>query len=407
MGWAYLVLVVIAALGLALGWRLTPAPSHTAATGIARLLQLGVALTGLSILALLLVPWLDGLTRISCTPQDVSAGDCILGLHERGLFGASAFVCLVGAGFAFVLRKGVFDFPQAGPIAESEREGGVGDADTKVEARKRPERSEAAPSEVAATKPAETEAPREQAEVEPPRDEPAESARHEQPARDNEDSLPEPTGPRRHRQLQGPVFQAFVEDRVVELEVAIATAAQRLRSDRAAVVFSRGAAEDANHALLELAEALGASRYVLEGNAAAGEGIPKGDKPDPHAADEIAGPDARHAGELALNLAGSFIQTVFLLDTRVLFPEFVLGKLTELQSVCIAHAHDDVSAACQIVLPGTNLGEREGELVDSDGGPNARRARDSLVRQIIEALRALESTPAAKATAPDNDAAES
>jgi hypothetical protein len=403
MGWAYLVLIVMAGLGLALGWRLTPAPSHAAATGVARLLQLGIALTGLSVLALLLVPWLDGLRQISCTPETERAGECILGLHERGLFGAAMFVCLVGVAFAFVLRKGVLDFVQEGPVSESGREGGVGDMDTKVEARKPKDGTatkavagpiEAATPAPAAAAPAET----------PPSDEPVHEPAHDEPAPEAESVATGRTGT---RPAEGPVFRAFVDERVVDLDEAIATAARRLRSDRVAVVFSRGAAEDANLALLELAEALGASRYVLEGNAAAAEGIIKGDKPDPHAADEIAGPGARHAGELALNLAGSFIQTVFLLDTRVLFPVFVLGKLTELQSVCIAHAHDEVSAACQIVLPGSNLGEAEGELVDSEGGVNARRSRVSLVKQIIEALRALEPNPAAEATAPDDDAAES
>jgi hypothetical protein len=396
MGWAYLVLIVMAGLGLALGWRLTPAPSHAAATGVARLLQLGIALTGLSVLALLLVPWLDGLRHLTCTPEIEAAGECILGLHERGLFGASMFVCLVGVAFAFVLRKGVLDFVQEGPISESGREGGVGDMDTKVEARK-PKDGTAAPIEAATRAPAAVEAA------------PAETPANEEPVHDEpaEETESVATGRTGTRPAEGPVFRAFVDERVVDLDEAIATAARRLRSDRVAVVFSRGAAEDANLALLELAEVLGASRYVLEGTAAAGEGIPKGDKPDPHAADEIAGPDARHAGELALNLAGSFIQTVFLLDTRVLFPVFVLGKLTELQSVCIAHAHDEVSAACQIVLPGTNLGEAEGELVDSEGGVNARRSRVSLVKQIIEALRALEPNPTAEATAPVDDAAES
>lgn len=436
MGWAYLVLVVIAGLGLALGWRLTPAPSHTAASGIARLLQLGIAMVGLTILALMVVPWIDGLTHISCTPETEREGECILGLHDRGLFGAAAFVCLVGAAFAFVLRKGVFDFPESGPIAEHEREAGAGDPDTKLVARKQPEIERSKPSQDTSTnvpsakaaapvddgpfdgsprerddapgdEPRDAEPPRDDAAPEPSRDDQAaveQAAADEQP---NEPNDAEPVGPIGHRHLEGPVFRAFVDEQAVELDVAITTAAQRLRSDRVAVVFSRSQSEDANLALLELAEALGASRYVLEGTAAAAEGIPKADKPDPHAADEIAGPDARHAGELALNLAGSFIQTVFLLDTRVLFPVFVLGKLTELQSVCIAHAHDEVSAACQIVLPGVNLGEREGELVDSEGGTNSRRTRASLVKDIIVALRALESTPAAEPTAADNSATES
>jgi hypothetical protein len=410
MVWAYLVLVVIAGLGLALGWRLTPAPSHAAASGIARLLQLGIAMIGLSILALLLVPWLDGLTHISCTPETERAGECILGLHDRGLFGASVFVCLVGAAFAFVLRKGVFDFPEGGPIAEEEREGGVGDPDTKIEARKHPVIERSGTQDVDATKAPHQEAPRQEVprpEATGPEATGPEAPREPEPDEPAADSAPEqdePDGdrPLGHRHLEGPVFRAFVDDHAVDLDVAIVTAAQRLRSDRVAVVFSRGASEDANLALLELANALGASRYVLEGTAAAAEGIPKAEKPDPHAADEIAGPDARHAGELALNLAGSFIQTVFLLDTRVLFPVFVLGKLTELQSVCIAHAHDEVSAVCQIVLPGTNLGEREGELVDSEGGTNSRRTREALVREIITALRALEPIPAATGTGADN-----
>ena len=91
--------------------------------------------------------------------------------------------------------------------------------------------------------------------------------------------------------------------------------------------------------------------------------------------------------QLALDLAGGLIETVFLLDTRVAFPEFVLGQLTILQSVCIAHAHDDVSAACQVLLPGTNPGEREGELIDDGGGLNQRRPRAWLVERLVEVLR--------------------
>ena len=125
------------------------------------------------------------------------------------------------------------------------------------------------------------------------------------------------------------------------------------------------------------------------------------DKPDPHEADQIAGPDARHAGELALALAGSALETVMLIDTRVAFPEFVLGKLTELQSVCIAHAHDAVSGVCQVLLPGTNPGEREGEL-EAEGETNNRRPREWLIQQIIEALRELESSEPAK-TAPETE----
>src|SRR5690606_34483498 len=182
---------------------------------------------------------------------------------------------------------------------------------------------------------------------------------------------PEPE-PSSHRRLEGPVFRAFVDDQAADPEDAITPAAKRLRSERVAVVFSRGASKDANEALLELAEVFKAYRYVLEGTAAAIEGLKIGDAPNPHEADEIAGPDARHAMQLALDLAGGLIETVFLLDTRVAFPEFVLGQLTILQSVCIAHAHDDVSAACQIVLPGQNPGEREGELDDGGGGINQR-----------------------------------
>jgi hypothetical protein len=412
MGWAYLVLVAIAALGLALGWRLTPTPeTRDDADGLARLLQLGIALTGLTVLVLLLVPWFMGLGEVSCTPEAERAGECIMGLRDNGLFGAAAFACLTGAAFAFVLRKGILDFPAPAPIAEDEREAGVGDLDTIVPRNKiKPERESKPEGEgtkpkptkhEAASKPepeAKTEAasepePEPEAKTEPASKPEAKTEPEAKPETEPEPeaaaSEPEdrPTG---HRRLEGPVFRAFVDDQAVELDVAIRTAADRLRSERVAVVFSRGASKDANEASLELAEAFNAYRYVLEGTAAATEGVPTGDKPDPHAADEAAGPDARHAGELALDLAGAFIQTVFLLDTRVAFPEFVLGKLTELQSVCIAHAHDDVSAACQVMLPGTNPGEREGELIDSGGGTNARRPRAWLVARIVEALRELE-----------------
>jgi hypothetical protein len=406
MASAYLALAVIAALGLALGWRLTPAPrQHPSVEGLARLLQLGIAMAGLLVVALLLVPWFIGLSQISCTPEHERASACIIGLRDRALFGAAAFACLIGAGFAFILRKGVFVFPAPAPVHEPAREGGVGDMDTMTGAQHRAKR-EPAPAPKVEAKPApkvEAEpapkveakpAPKAEAESAPKVEaEPAPAqptaAPSPDPAEDQPASAAATTGTG-HRRLQGPVFRAFVDDDAVELGVAIQTAAKRLRSERVAVVFSRGASKAANVALLELAEAFDAYRYVLEGTAAATEGVPTGQVPDPNAADEVAGANARHAGELALDLAGEFIQTVFLLDTRVAFPEFVLGKLTRMQSVCIAHAHDEVSAACQVVLPGTNPGEREGELINSDGGTNSRRPRESLVVQIVAALRALD-----------------
>lgn len=404
MAWAYLVLVAIAALGLALGWRLTPPPRHPASTeGLARMLQLAIAFVGLAVLALLSAPWLFNVGAMTCTPEHERAGRCIVGVHDQALFGAAVFMCMLGAAFAFVLRKGVFDFPPPAPVAEEQREAGVGDMDTIRPISRAKDGTPRGEPPVLAPSPTSPE-PHPRSEAGYARPEPPEPAKPEiatpepEPAKSDDTeaepakSEPEDARPAGHRRLEGPVFRAFVDDQVVDLDVAIKTAAQRLRSERVAVVFSRGASPDANEALLELAEAFNASRYVLEGTAAATEGIPTGEKPDPHAADEIAGPDARHANELALNLAGAFIQTVFMLDTRVRFPEFVLGKLTELQSVCIAHAHDDVSAACQIVLPGTNPGEREGELIDSGGGTNSRRPRAWVVKQIVAALRELDAT---------------
>ncbi|MCA9699848.1 MAG: hypothetical protein KC431_20150, partial [Myxococcales bacterium] len=195
--------------------------------------------------------------------------------------------------------------------------------------------------------------------------------------------------PAGHRKLEGPVFRAFVDDHTVELEEAIRVAVERLSTGgkRIAVVFSRSASKDANLALDELAKGFAAYRYVLEGTAAATEGLPSGEAPNPSEADEIAGAGARHAGELALDLAGALIETVMLLDTRVAFPEFVLGRLTEVESVCIAHAHDDVSAACQVVLPGTNPGEKEGDVVAADGTASNRRPRAWLVQRMLEVLR--------------------
>ncbi|HVI00926.1 MAG TPA: hypothetical protein VM869_19550 [Enhygromyxa sp.] len=386
----YLVLLALAGLGLALGWRLTPAPSERPdVDGIARLLQFGIAATGLLAIALLLVPFFMTLGAIECTPEAEHAGECLIGVKERGLFGGGAFACMIGVAFSFVLRKGVLDFPDA---AESNPEAII-DANAtvpKAKPRREPEakaepKAEPEPKpEPDAVKPAEAETVKpEPAEAETLKPEP-DPTPEPQPEPASEEPEQEPSS---HRRLEGPVFRAFVDDDPVELEVAIATAAKRLRSDRVAVVFSRGASKDANEALLELAEVFKAYRYVLEGTAAAIEGLKIGDTPDPHEADEIAGPDARHAMQLALDLAGGLIETVFLLDTRVAFPEFVLGQLTVLQSVCIAHAHDDVSAACQVVLPGTNAGEREGELSDEHGGVNHRRPRAWLVQRLVEAVR--------------------
>jgi hypothetical protein len=361
----HLVMLALAGLGLALGWRLTPAPQDRGDVhGIARLLQLGIAVTGLVVLAMLMLPFFMTLGAIECTPEAERAGACLIGVQERGLFGAGAFSCLIGVAFAFVLRNGVFDFIEdPAPMLEP--------------AVAKPGLDAARPSATAERTRPETREPERGAEPPEPEPEPEQT-----------EAPPESSsGASSHRRLEGPVFQAFVDDHTVDLEDAIATAATRLRSDRLAVVFSRGASKDANEACLALAETFNAYRYVLEGTAAATEGLQIGDKPDPHEADEIAGPDARHAMELALDLAGGLVETVFLLDTRVAFPEFVLGQLTILQSVCIAHAHDEVSAACQVLLPGTNSGEKEGELVDDGGGLNQRRSRAWLVERLVAQIR--------------------
>jgi hypothetical protein len=391
----YLVLLALAGLGLALGWRLTPKPSETGVgdDAVARLLQLAIAGTGLIVIALLMVPFFMSLGAIECTPEAERAGECLIGVKERGLFGGAAFACLLGGAFAFVVRKGLLEF-----VAPVEREAASASKPTE------PAESEPEPkSEATESEPAEATTKSEPASetepVEPTTKSEAIEATEPEPATKSEpasatepetDEAPEPaTEPEpadKHRRLEGPVFQAFVDDQAVELEDAIATAAKRLRSERVAVVFSRGATKDANEALLELAKQFNAYRYVLEGTAAASEGLKIGDEPNPHEADEIAGPDARHTMQLALDLAGGLIETVFLLDTRVAFPEFVLGQLTVLQSVCIAHAHDEVSAACQIVLPGTNVGELEGEL-DAGGEVNHRRPRAWLVERLVSALR--------------------
>ncbi|NVB42645.1 hypothetical protein G6O69_32785 [Pseudenhygromyxa sp. WMMC2535] len=386
---AYLVVFLIAALGVALGWRLTPAPraDGPSAEGLTRLIQLAIALTSLLVLSLLLMPWLLALPEAACTIEVERASECVVGVREGPLFGASAFACAIGAAFAYVARKGVFDLPGLEP---EEAEGATAPAlgevagETEAAAAESPDKEAEEPEAAAKTEPAATEpAAAEPAATEPAATEPAAA----------EPEAAEPAGsdakPEGHRKLEGPVHRAFVDDHIADLDVAIRTAVERLSQGgkRVAVVYSEGASKDANLALDELAQAFDAYRYVLEGTAAATEGLPSAETPNPSDADEIAGPDARHAGELALDLAGSLIETVMLLDTRVAFPEFVLGRLTELQSVCIAHAHDDVSAACQVLLPGTNPGEKEGELLDTDGSASSRRNRVWLVNRMIEVLR--------------------
>ncbi len=363
---------MLVVLGVGLGWRLTPPRSDSAhPVGLPRMLQLAIAGTAVLVTLLLLVPWVSGLDRAICVEEDYATGQCVAGLREQALFGSAIFAWLVGAGLAFVIRKGVIDYPLV-EFDEDEE-----DPPVSVE----PEPAEPEPAEPEPAKPEPEPTPPEPAKPEPAPAE-AEAAPEPRPR--------EPSGVAPWRKLSGPAFEAFVDDRPATIDHAIATAAKRLRSDRVAAVFSRGASREANLALLELAEALNAYRYVLEGTAAATEGVPVADKPDPHEADQIAGPNARHAGELALDLAGSLIETVVLIDTRVAFPEFVLGKLTELQSVCVAHAHDAVSGACQVLLPGTNPGEREGELETDEGQANNRRPRAWLIRQIVRTLRELE-----------------
>jgi hypothetical protein len=408
MAAAYSVLLVIAVMGVGLGWRLTPPRSDSAhPVGLPRLLQLAIAGTAVVAMLLLLVPWLSGLDQATCVEADYATGSCVAGLREQALFGSAIFAWLVGAGLAFVIRKGVIDYPLV-QLREDDEVGGKPQAEfIKLESTKSalvapakapislgtPQGGEPEPAkpepEPAKTEPEpEPEPAKTETEPEPAKTEPADEEGAEARPR-------EPSGLTPWRRLSGPAFRAFVDDRVTTLEEAIQTAAKRLRSEQVAAVFSRGASKEANLAMLELATVLKAHRYVLEGTAAATEGVPMADKPDPHEADGIAGPEARHAGELALDLAGSLIETVVLIDTRVAFPEFVLGKLIELQSVCIAHAHDAVSGACQVLLPGTNPGEREGELEPEPGETNNRRPREWLVEQLVAALRELEATDVA------------
>lgn len=396
MAAAYTVLLVIAVMGVGLGWRLTPPRSDGAhPVGLPRLLQLGIAGAAIAAMLLLLVPWMTGLDQATCVEADYATGHCVAGLREQALFGSAIFAWLVGAGLAFVIRKGVIDYPLVN------LDGGDEEDQPPTTPAKTAKAVEAVQPELAKPEPAEPE-PAKPESVEPakPEPEPEPAATDAEEAPENRER--EPSGLMPWRRLTGSVFQAFVDDHVATLDEAIHTAAKRLRSNQVAAVFSRGASKAANLAMLELATALNAHRYVLEGTAAASEGVPVADKPDPHEADGIAGPDARHAGELALDLAGSLIETVVLIDTRVAFPEFVLGKLIELQSVCIAHAHDAVSGACQVLLPGTNPGEREGELEPEPGETNDRRSREWLVQQIVEALRELESS---EAKAPPTDPA--
>lgn len=407
MAAAYTVLLVIAAMGVGLGWRLTPPRSDSAhPVGLPRLLQLGIAGTAVLAMLLLLVPWLSGLDQATCGEADYATGNCVAGLRQQAIFGSAIFAWLVGAGLAFVIRKGVIDYALV-ELDEDAQDETESEAPAKSEPAKsepvksEPVKSEPVKLEPVKSEPVKSEPAPEPVNAEPPNAEPpnAESDSDSEPEPKAEpepepasDGEPEPrprepSGLHPWRRLTGPVFSAFVDDRVASPDEAIATAAKRLRSNQVAAVFSRGASKEANLALLELATELRAHRYVLEGTAAATEGVPIADKPDPHEADKIAGPEARHAGELALDLAGALIETVVLIDTRVAFPEFVLGKLTELQSVCVAHAHDAVSGACQVLLPGTNPGEAEGELEASEGETNDRRPRKWWLERIVAALR--------------------
>ena len=212
MAAAYTVLLVIAVMGVGLGWRLTPPRSDSAhPVGLPRVLQLGIAGAAVVVMLLLLVPWLSGLDQATCVDADYATGECVAGLRQQAIFGSAIFAWMVGAGLAFVIRKGVIDYPLVA-LGLGEQDDEVPPDEPKAEvAKAEPVKAEPVKAEPVKVEPVKAEP----AEPEPakPEPEPAKPEPEPEPEEAPETRPREPSGVAPWRRLEGPAFQAFVDDR--------------------------------------------------------------------------------------------------------------------------------------------------------------------------------------------------
>ncbi|MBK8718527.1 MAG: (2Fe-2S)-binding protein [Deltaproteobacteria bacterium] len=156
------------------------------------------------------------------------------------------------------------------------------------------------------------------------------------------------------------IRHARVDGDEVSLGHAIATVAKRLRGPgkKIAAVFSGTATCEANGALAELAELLGADRFVVGRPPGKTDALLRDADKNPNLRGAIAAAgNARHEGELGLELAGRAYDAVLFVDATLELSEVVRKALGSITSVCMADRASNLAQACAIVLPATSWAE--------------------------------------------------
>lgn len=194
------------------------------------------------------------------------------------------------------------------------------------------------------------------------------------------------------------VRQAAVDGETMPLAQAIEVAARRLKGKKAAVVFSATATNEANQALVALAELSNAERFVLGRPRGYGDDIliDSDKNPNSRGAHAVAGEVSKHEAELALELAGRAYEAVIFLDGTGELGEVALQGLGSITSVCLADRRSALSDACSIVLPAASWAEILGTFTNRQGrlrviqpawrAEGERRHRADLLRDLVSAL---------------------
>ncbi|MCA9711787.1 MAG: hypothetical protein KDK70_38480, partial [Myxococcales bacterium] len=203
------------------------------------------------------------------------------------------------------------------------------------------------------------------------------------------------------------VHHAEVDGQATSLPDAIAVTAERLLgAKKIAVVFSASATNEANQALVQLAEVLahkGATgeeptRFVLGHPRGEGDEILRdADKnPNTNGALDAAGDVDKHEAELALLLAGRAYDAVILLDEGGELSEVALQGLSGIASVCLAARRTPLADACSVLLPAASWAEILGTYTNRQGllrvvrpawrAEHDRKHRADLIRDLLLAM---------------------
>ncbi|MBC8068497.1 MAG: (2Fe-2S)-binding protein [Deltaproteobacteria bacterium] len=205
------------------------------------------------------------------------------------------------------------------------------------------------------------------------------------------------------------IRHARVDGEEVPLAHAVAVVARRLRGKakpsefgpsgpkKVAVVFSGTATYEANLALADLAEVLGAERFVVGRPPGKTDNLLRDADKNPNLRGAIAAANgARHEGELALELAGRAYEAVVFLDGTFELSDVVRDALGSITSVCLTDRVTALAQACAIVLPATSWAETLGTTINRQGrlrvlqpawrAEGERRERADLIRDVVLAL---------------------